>query len=646
MILRLSIKYQKRIACFLFAVFYLNLVLPIVLHAGPVLRYYPTQVYQETQPFENFNSFLTKQDIAKVIPPVKVLNKEKVKADVGGPGQPEMQSFQSVNSANMVDLFSGDFSYNIPLLDVGGYPINIHYTSGISMDQEASWVGLGWNINPGTISRNMRGIPDDFNGQDQIARTQHVKINKTAGVTVGGDFELFGGPLNVGASLGIFYNNYNGWGLESGINAAINSGSHSYGPLSGGLSLTNNSQTGLNVSPNLSVSLGSQDQGMNGRGTLSTNFNSRTGISALQLHTEVRANSEEVRETSDYLHVSQGGFPVTTSLSFAVPSYTPTISMPYTSSQFAFTVKLGGEIWGAHPNVYIDGYVSKQEIKKEDTRQSLPAFGYLYFSSSNNQPNALLDMNREKETQFNYNSSPMIAIPQYTYDLYTISGEGTGGSFRPYRGEIGYVRDHEMTTKSSNVNVSVDLGFGAGFHVGADFIPTIATTKNGGWENSGAGSMNNYIHFQKTDSIFQEVYFRNPGEKTSNTADYYKSVGDDQLMRIKLGGDNSNIVALNAFSLIKNSKPFGEFAVTTAPLKTQRDKRTQVINYLTAQESVLYGLDKSIKSYKENTIPLGNCSDTFTVIPRIDPVRKKTSFIGNRRYECRRQEICVRPARL
>src|SRR5258708_526926 len=89
----------------------------------------------------------------------------------GGPTQPEMQAFQSVNANNMVDLFSGDFSYNIPLMDVGGYPVNISYRSGISMDQEASWVGLGWNVNPGTITRNMRGLPDDFNGNDSIKKT-------------------------------------------------------------------------------------------------------------------------------------------------------------------------------------------------------------------------------------------------------------------------------------------------------------------------------------------------------------------------------------------------------------------------------------------------------------------------------------------
>jgi len=46
---------------------------------------------------------------------------------IGGPSQPEMSSFKSVGVDNMVNLFTGDFSYNIPLLDVGGYTVNIFY---------------------------------------------------------------------------------------------------------------------------------------------------------------------------------------------------------------------------------------------------------------------------------------------------------------------------------------------------------------------------------------------------------------------------------------------------------------------------------------------------------------------------------------
>src|ERR1700757_4737793 len=96
----------------------------------------------------------------------------------GGPSQPEVESFTPVGTSDMVDVFSGDFSYNIPLLDVDGYPINIAYKSGITMDQEASWVGLGWNINPGVINRNMRGLPDDFSGE-QIVKETNMKTNKT-----------------------------------------------------------------------------------------------------------------------------------------------------------------------------------------------------------------------------------------------------------------------------------------------------------------------------------------------------------------------------------------------------------------------------------------------------------------------------------
>lgn len=127
-----------------------------------------------------------------VMPPVV----KPFKAE-GGPTQPESQQFSSVNSDNMVDLFSGDFSYSIPLLDVGGYPLAIGYNSGITMDQEASWVGLGWNINPGAIIRNMRGLPDDFNGQDSVRKVASIKENKTIGGSVGGDVELLSNQLNI-----------------------------------------------------------------------------------------------------------------------------------------------------------------------------------------------------------------------------------------------------------------------------------------------------------------------------------------------------------------------------------------------------------------------------------------------------------------
>jgi hypothetical protein len=110
--------------------------------------------------------------IFELIAPLKLM------ALTGGPSQPESSSFEPVGTTDMVDLFTGDFNYNIPLFDIGGYPVNISYHAGVSMDQEASWVGLGWNINPGAINRGMRGLPDDFSG-DEVKKEMNLKENKT-----------------------------------------------------------------------------------------------------------------------------------------------------------------------------------------------------------------------------------------------------------------------------------------------------------------------------------------------------------------------------------------------------------------------------------------------------------------------------------
>src|SRR5947209_7555069 len=84
-----------------------------------------------------------------------------------GPAQPEFASFEPVATTNMVNDFTGDFTYNLPVLEVpgangGGYAMSLAYHSGSSPEEEASWVGYGWSLNPGVINRQKRGTPDDF----------------------------------------------------------------------------------------------------------------------------------------------------------------------------------------------------------------------------------------------------------------------------------------------------------------------------------------------------------------------------------------------------------------------------------------------------------------------------------------------------
>ena len=111
----------------------------------------------------------------------------------GGPDQPEVQSFTPIGTTDMVDPFTGDFSYNIPLMDVDGYPINMAYSAGVTMDQESSWIGLGWNLNPGVVNRSMRGLPDDFNGQDSVKKNMNLKEHVNLMTNLGSYYpELFG----------------------------------------------------------------------------------------------------------------------------------------------------------------------------------------------------------------------------------------------------------------------------------------------------------------------------------------------------------------------------------------------------------------------------------------------------------------------
>ena len=126
-----------------------------------------------------------------------------------GPSQPEGQSFEPIGTTDMVDVFSGDFNYNIPLFNLpgpnGGYPINLAYHAGASVDDEASWVGLGWNINPGSLVRNMRGLPDEFKSKedgsnaaangDFLEVKSDMKQNMTFGASFNGKLEVVGADL-------------------------------------------------------------------------------------------------------------------------------------------------------------------------------------------------------------------------------------------------------------------------------------------------------------------------------------------------------------------------------------------------------------------------------------------------------------------
>lgn len=610
------IRYRQSISAFFALLLYCQFLIPIAAAARyksflPVPKPLPAVVWNiPSAPINPIGAGAATNNVLKKPLASKKLNSPK-KVFGGGPSQPEMQAFTSVNGNNLVDLFSGDFSYSIPLMDVGGYPLTLGYRSGITMDQEASWVGLGWNLNPGTVSRNMRGIPDDFTGTgDSITKTTSMNPNKTTGVSVGADVEFVGMPVSVGVNMGFFKNNYKGWGMESGLNASISAGTGGKGSMTAGLSFNNNSQDGISLVPSFAAKIGGMatenQSGYGGSFSISAPYNSRSGIKVLQMSAGL------TQYTLDKGNQAATSSRFNSYMSFASPTFIPSISIPYTSEQFSFTAKVGAELTFVHPSVFVSGYQSKQYIADEDKTKILPAYGYLNFQDGNGDIDALLDFNREKEIPYREKpATPHIALPFYTYDLFSVTGEGTGGQFRAYRGDIGYVHDHFMRTRDNSGRFSADVGLGDLVHAGVDLNLNRSITQTNTWTSDNALAA--ILPFKSSEGDFSAAYFRNPSEKTILDKDFYAAIGEDKTVAANLfqaGSGSSFIQATNVLAKYQGGIRTGESTVLNKSnsVKSKRDKRSQVISYLSAKEAETVGLDKYIESYTMNVFNPIKCN--------------------------------------
>ncbi len=154
----------------------------------------------------------------KIIIFIFCLSSNVVLSQTSGPTAPEYTSFEPIDVNDMVNLSSGDFTYSLPLLEVpgpeGGYPLSISYHAGIQPLEEASWVGLGWTVNAGAITRTVNGYADD-----QVGATRVVKDYNEGGERHTGTLG-YGLP---GASVGlqVSHDTYLGWGVGSYMGLSV-----------------------------------------------------------------------------------------------------------------------------------------------------------------------------------------------------------------------------------------------------------------------------------------------------------------------------------------------------------------------------------------------------------------------------------------
>lgn len=426
-----------------------------------------------------------------------------------GPTQPEFNAFTPIDTSDMVDLTSGDYNYNIPIMDVGGYPINMAYNSGVSMDQEASWVGLGWNLSAGQIQRQLRGLPDDFNSKegiideakyDYIHYKNDIKDNITAGVNVGMSFPIFGvqSPLNVNTSLNIQYNNYLGITFKptAGISAAAGQDEGVSGSV--GLSLTGSASEGASINPRIGIGftkdkyVGEEVERTKNSVGLSLGFNTRKGIENIGMsysvdrekanYSKFTYNKDQVSNFDDIKDKSQSkNSGISGSISFNNISFTPSSKIGYYNNNFSFNAALGSEIMGPEIQMQLTGYGSYQKISDNYRDYKEPAFGY--DNTHNKKNNGVLDFNRENEVSVNAKTN-ILHTPVFTYDTYSIQGQGISGMFRPYKSKVTYLNNDKVVTYGNGNAVGIELGMGNLVHTGVDVKANPSYSYTSGWSNN------------------------------------------------------------------------------------------------------------------------------------------------------------------
>jgi len=504
-----------------------------------------------------------------------------------GPSQPEVQSFEPVGTTDMVDMFTGDFVYNIPLLDIEGYPVNISYHSGADMEQEASWVGLGWNINPGVVNRTVRGMPDDFNGE-QIGKTIHIKPEKNVRVGLGAGAELFGAgtpKINLSADINLALNvsNYRGVSADVSLSAGVNVA----GMASAGINLGVGSQSGADVDYNLGLSFNTSqiigsDVGIGVGLNLNSGYNTRSGL--------------KDRMVSGYAGVTYkgrmaAGIGTQAVVPVGVKNIIPVITNRTTMKMYRGQIKLGAELYGTYWHAAIFGMVS---TLRYDDDGSMKGFGYLYAENADDQ--SILDFTRDRDGMFNEKMS-YLPLGNMTYDIYSVSGQGTGGSFRPFRNDFGSVYDPAVSSQGSEFAANLEVGLGNLFEVGTDITVSHTDISSGPWD-----AYKRPFTSGEAGSIYEHTYFKQAGEATEVNPGLFTAISG--IAPIK-GTQTANIPL---------KKPGSEL---------KRDPRGNLISYFTAAEAATEGIASSRKlySYDQNGFASG-ANASKTEIDRLDNGRK------------------------
>ena len=593
----------------------------------------------------------------------QLIGPSELYALTSGPTTPEVSSFTPVGTSELVNVTTGNFSYNIPLLDVGGYPINISYDANTSMEDEASVVGFGWNLNIGAINRSLRGLPDEFRG-DVVSKETHMKENVSWGLDLGYNKELFGvdlfkkskklsGKFGVKVGIGLNHNNYSGYNFSPSINPTLSVSAKNLPSLSLGMGISSN---GISTKMGLDYKKETKETEEKGNKSFSLkaklSYNTRSGLKKMTIDGGYNEKKNKAGKGNRFSHN------ISKSISFN-PTYTPKITNPNLYTSGSLTFKAGGEASAFFGNLALKGHINKQFLLNQN--EEVPAYGYKHLEeaiqnsrrsnndnleqpgrTAENQNRALMDFNREKESlpiipmkkdkskdgepEKPLRGTHNLAVPQLTYDLLMVNSQGIGGQFRPYRSELGTVSD--PVARSYSVGLSgaeVEVGFGAILRLGGDINYNVSASRSGHW--LGGRKFLKHAQFRKDMSpnsnpsqfaqdTYEPVYYKAVGEMNVETApEFYNSLYQERSIRPQLGTWEMLHKTTNKFETENEKGKTITLDGDDYYHRTARARRNTALYSLNGTEANITGLDRQIRSYQLNQ-PYYNLNTGVSAIHR------------------------------
>jgi len=390
----------------------------------------------------------------------------------GGPASPEFSSFEPVATTNMVSEFSGDLTYNLPVINIpgvngGGYAMSLSYHSGTTPEEESSWVGYGWTLNPGAINRGKKGFPDDWKNEE-VKYWNKTPANQT--VALGGsigNLELFSFNAPVSANSSIRYNNYKGFGYSIGAGISL-----AKGVVSLGYNISDGTGSfSLSLNPAAAMK-GNKEKGKKGdrktRAAAAKTARDKKNKAITKLKDARKNKQSSATEEQDKKDIGSrsalGGLGSGYGLHNFASAGRPTQIVDYEgiSTTVSLNLLLAPSPLQAGITLGAFGSYTRQKNTEES---DLNAYGYMYSANAGGQD--MMDYFVEKGSTYT-KQDKFLGVPYSNADSYTLTGEGLGGGFKLHNKESGTFHPNSLISVTNIFNVTPEVEVGLNYGGGGD----------------------------------------------------------------------------------------------------------------------------------------------------------------------------------